>query len=1210
MPKVPNIQPQTLLKAPTKTVNNTGKKQVSIFDSAAVQLSAEVIKGILAGTQGLKSPNILAVSDFLPAFISPQGQPSDSDINTGKVYENMTPAGKYLDISIQNRYLNSLSDNYTYGQLSQETRDILAAELANNKSAVNNEIKKIRDQLISATSLSRNAKRALVQNKDFYFSSPDISGLIQYLKLLSPVDVTSITSTKAYLQYLAILQAALLDGVVVNTDFDRNKDYPRPIQLALPSSYSIVSDSSNLTAAELVDILKQVPQLQVQGVTSKDVDVASLSTAVGAALKTTKEYDLFSTFDFISQELLYSFNTNKTLNYSVVQKITGITSAGNALTRQPESQLDSLAYATDAITSRKVLLFEENEITYRSEKFEPGTYYAVDSIFDTVTQNGLNPDVIARFNKYLKDLDDAIKSVDLLLKLEDTSRLDARYDGYYKDPIKKVFDTLFDGSSPSGVSFTQGQTKESSLAVFRMASKDTNVKSLLFSLLLLAAQGETGELFDRCWQALLLHIKRSTGVEDKTSIALSNLNLFSPDNQTLDGVDGLSTACTAANLAAYLALNPSAGFQYGLPESDPGTINYNILYRPYTGKHRYPSTAEGVKRSGINGLVAEQLSVYQINDNPLDALVTNCPAYIADFIDDMPRITMINMAYQLGSGLWANAIYSQVTPKDLLKYLQPDGVLIDTVKGNLGDGIYYFYFDKNAFLSSENVGKIVNVMRDLQQVCNQTTVKSRSKYRGMTDLQVYVFFFDLICKCYSAYSSYINGYVDVKQSFTGPNAAIQGLVPFMLTYKQDLPDADLTKRFSPSGLLSSKAQKSTTANEAVPQVMLTNLRDNLQKISSALNDFSSNLFGVDNIFTSLLPPPPARQFMDTSVLPNFFKDPQIELLLTRIDDTVDTINASSDFQALDPGRLNTSARNLLYRFLGRHSSDNVSKNIDAGYSILSIGLPINFLRSTSIDLSQDSKVEQLQPKRKSVVKVIVVKKDELAQEVVWLPKAYLFDASLHHSIDYKKLVEPPAFSTTINKGSGYLGEVTGIPFRDYESGPGVYYQLPDALSYSFLSAVEKDELLANHFNSYMLDLYVQSYTGFCFNEQSIVDTTTLRQVSDIKDVSTSKQALLADPLASSPESADRLQRMSMANSNVMDSVALKKYLLSPRMFDRVFHVILDPNDFKIDDVATPPDVLTKYRLANTSNNWAFGNNKFAAPSVVQFQAFVVPYYAV
>ena len=1157
--------------------------------------------------------NILAVSDFLPAFNRKQGQPTTSDFNTGAVYLNMTPAGKYLDLSIQNRHLNSLSDSSTYQLLQAATQTAADSQASKNKGVMSGEVKKIKDKLIDTIGSANVAKQSLLQNKEFYLATPDASGIIQYLKQLSPVDISSVTSTKAYLQYLSILQAAMLDGVVINLDFDKSADYSHPLRLVFPSAYSI--KPSAYTAAGLLDSLNQPNSGLIIGVGGgPPADVPNsyipITAQMNDILSLAPQYDMYSLFDFIAQELLYSYNVNQKVNYSFVQKVLQMSKAGtsNVVARSPECQLDALAYAQDSVSGMGVLIFEDNDIRYNQLVLESGAYYLVDSIFDTVDEAGLNSDVVDRFNKYMSDLDSASKSLDSLMKLEDTSRLDPRYDGYYIDPVKKVMDTLFGGSTPTGVTFSQVQAKEAIMSVFRLASGNSGVRNYLFMLAYLASVGNTGELFDKFWSSLVSLIKSYSGLDDKTSTAVSGLNLDSPTIATFDSSaspDGVHVASTAGYLAELLTNNPSLGVQYGI-DVDQANKAKKVLYRPYTGEGRVESTQAGLQAADYQslGIDPTQTKVWWVDDVK-NVVVIHCSDYVAHFIDNIPKIDMINMAYQLDTGLWADHD-TRITPKDLLKYLKPDGAIMDVVKQNLGGGTLYFYLDKESFFASESVAAIVNMLRDLQQVCSQTMTAGKSKYRGITDVQVLAWFFDLVCKCFSCYPSRLTGYVDVKESFSGPDTAITGLVPFLLTYSQDSPDADITKSFCPRGLLASKAQKSSTSNEAVCLTMMQNLNDNIKKVYSSLDSFSSNLFGKDNIFTLLLPPPPAKPFLDTTTFTSFFKDSQIELLLTRIDDFSSRIGAASGFSAIDSGVINAPARNMLYRFLGKHPDSDVSRL--AGASVLSVALPVGFMKSSAVDITNIASVTQLQPKRKSIVKVVVVKKDEMNPDVVWLPKVYLFDMSLQHSLDYSLIVEPPAFSTTINKGPKYKGELTGIPLRDYTFGPGPYYQLPEATPYSFLSADEKDSLLRNHFESYMLDAYLSTYTGFSFNEQSMVDVATLRQVSDIKDQSGIALKLLADPLASDPAAGGRVKKMTKANSNVMDDTALKKYLLSPRLFDRVFHVIVDPNSFEVDDSLTPYTVW---------NNWQsflsqYGNTalNIGIPAIAQFQVFVVPYQAI
>jgi hypothetical protein len=47
---------------------------------------------------------------------------------------------------------------------------------------------------------------------------------------------------------------------------------------------------------------------------------------------------------------------------------------------------------------------------------------------------------------------------------------------------------------------------------------------------------------------------------------------------------------------------------------------------------------------------------------------------------------------------------------------------------------------------------------------------------------------------------------------------------------------------------------------------------------------------------------------------------------------------------------------------------------------------------------------------------------------------------------------------------------------------------------------------------------------------------------------------------------------------------LKKSLISPRKFDRVFHLLVDPDDFIVDTTLTESFALTKYQNDSSSGS--------------------------
>jgi len=222
--------------------------------------------------------------------------------------------------------------------------------------------------------------------------------------------------------------------------------------------------------------------------------------------------------------------------------------------------------------------------------------------------------------------------------------------------------------------------------------------------------------------------------------------------------------------------------------------------------------------------------------------------------------------------------------------------------------------------------------------------------------------------------------------------------------------------------------------------------------------------------------------------------------------------------------------------------------------IISIGIPPKLQRRLQISASDIiSKTN-----RKSLIKLKIYRYDMLKPDLVHLPKILLFDFELFNS---KLLASYVADSATLQNQN--------ISPEDpqYSSKVLRYLFLEKTVlsnKYELLPAQEKLLLFHSHYESFLFEIYLKFISDSSFDEQKYYRY---------------------NPLPRTPENLGMLSQVStrtsfnklFVNHTFMAKIEdLKNDLISPRKFDRVYHTIVDPDDFTIDLSLTSPHVLQNY----------------------------------
>lgn len=294
--------------------------------------------------------------------------------------------------------------------------------------------------------------------------------------------------------------------------------------------------------------------------------------------------------------------------------------------------------------------------------------------------------------------------------------------------------------------------------------------------------------------------------------------------------------------------------------------------------------------------------------------------------------------------------------------------------------------------------------------------------------------------------------------------------------------------------------------------------------------------------------------------------------------------------------------------------------------IISVGLPAGFLAAMHERIGTFITGQSLQDFRQrfglqnDVIKINVYMQDLLYESVVFKPKSFIFelgrfvsmpdfnDVKLDDTRDFQTLVENVIKTRAMKVDeTDFVTEIGSLTATD-KSYDGV------------LTNDEKKQLAVNHVKSYLLKLYVKLLTGVDLGEGNfyVNDSVADARVDDVtkdlfKQVITSRvsgfvnRRVTLDELKNSDETVRDL--LSKIDGDIVTSSAIapiKKIFkdasesvnvevaddlvtfmkiftpaailtgagarnvrnMSPKLFERIFNVVVDPDDFEIDHVAT------------------------------------------
>lgn len=233
-------------------------------------------------------------------------------------------------------------------------------------------------------------------------------------------------------------------------------------------------------------------------------------------------------------------------------------------------------------------------------------------------------------------------------------------------------------------------------------------------------------------------------------------------------------------------------------------------------------------------------------------------------------------------------------------------------------------------------------------------------------------------------------------------------------------------------------------------------------------------------------------------------------------------------------------------------------DIAVNKKILSIGLPAKLYQSLQSPINASKLQKSKSPT--NIIKIKIYMIDNLRPLLIHKPKEFLFDMNkfsigvLNYYTDPKFLIETknlaeiPKYQNikyfpSLNLRNAYNLDVPAVDdfFNRYRTDINIY----DALTRD-----ETQSLIDNHIQSFALEEYLSFASECSFNESSFYKTSEIQRVDQLN--------IPFD--APTPGSVEFLKKNNLA----LGSQQIKSALLQPKKFDRVFHTIVDPDDFEID----------------------------------------------
>lgn len=256
----------------------------------------------------------------------------------------------------------------------------------------------------------------------------------------------------------------------------------------------------------------------------------------------------------------------------------------------------------------------------------------------------------------------------------------------------------------------------------------------------------------------------------------------------------------------------------------------------------------------------------------------------------------------------------------------------------------------------------------------------------------------------------------------------------------------------------------------------------------------------------------------------------------------------------------------------------IDSRADERLRIISIGIPAGMSKKLSerIELSKINK-ESFFDRQSDVIKINIYKRDSRFGDIVFKPKTYLFDLSLFQTAQEIKRIQPregETFQQLLGRNRISDFQVPG------KKETATLETLMSNATYSFLGDAQKTNLFYNHVQSYLLETYLMLMTGMKLREETFI-------TDDIGDYGIALNPKLESALKGyvqntygenlNNQTIQQILTSTTVNLEAKDVVNLftygskkfepsimRKQVVGPKLFDRVFHIPMSTENFEVD----------------------------------------------
>ena len=976
-------------------------------------------------------------------------------------------------------------------------------------------------------------------------------------------------STKVYYQFLSDMLAILENysfNLVNLKDADRPKDDSPSI---IDKTYTVTSnftfttktlrdEKSTRNAADSTVFKKFYESLP----SDRTERIKILLTVISKEYRVSKG---LGNTDIVSDKLINQFGIERTGN--PFNNILGV--VGNNIFEDVKGA-GSLAemgkitpqVANNSLDDSKFFVFPfENkyiDLQGTNKTYIPGSDYFIDSIFDLqqetdktkgITLPIFNTGPIKKYSTALsKRIDAGTTLIDLFLNLKSSeqSRIENLTSdgifGYLLQSIQKG--GLNPGGDPTyNVSLSKGLTKnyvdsqkEIVNAVFKLASKNHELKELLFQYLIILSIKSTTNKRSPFWQALKAEIGDIRNIS-KASVA-ENAEITSLTNDSFPtGVYlkklGIKIEQTIFKLYSQQKKSKKKGF-FG------GTAKVN------------DSTFKGLKSGDI--LAALKPPANLSKSTLVDSFIIGCVEYIQSLagggsgsdhlINDGTNRTRYNfispsMQFLLMYEMFLSVAHFLI-PTDF-KVIDDELVADTDINTNVSA----------LFLISE----VASPNKETSWVSNLNNANHNEKAQvtleGLNDLSVQKF--------YNTNKSLLitkNNYKSIMEKLRQEEQIAKNGVYLLKTFANRLELASskvsatynsdkmyefwkkIGKEFPFEDLLSvanSKAQSTTTAY--------------------LLDTFKSNYkYSIDTTN------PKIQKFLDNDLT---------NIAFTRF--------------------IPREVKEVMYSYL---SDNDFLEQSERTTKIFSVGIPAKFSKSLVERVKSKDLSSLLKHKESDIINIKIYKRDVQYDDLIFKPQEFKFDLSLYQNIDDLMSVKPiPGESFSKLMERNFLTDYLTVKSKKRYS----LFTVPNSsnilneASYGFLTKDEKKEMVFNHFKSYMLETYILLLTGMKISEDTFfldkrlsienfskspfdeeIETLVKKYITTVLnkplDTNQTISELINDPNVKS-SIKEKLKIFDFGNLSI-NPKRIKERIITPKIFDRVFHMPVNVNKFEIDVTAT------------------------------------------